>query len=84
MPSRSQSMIDFEFDPALMLEGDVVIVTLDDAAAFARTLVRPRLPRTRESVVRWLERAHEYDQQSKAADMFRFWVKSEGVLHEGQ
>jgi hypothetical protein len=80
MQRRSRAMTQFQFDPPLTLEGDIAVVTLDDAAAFTRSLVNVRLPRTRDNVLRWLERAGDLDQQSKAADMFRVWAQSEGVL----
>jgi hypothetical protein len=37
------------------------------------------MPMTRDNVLRWLERASDDDQQSKAADMFRIWAGTEGV-----
>jgi hypothetical protein len=72
-------MSDFKFDPPLTLRGHIVVTTLDDAAAFTRSL-NPRLPKTRDNVLRWLERANNEDQRIKAADMFRIWAQSEGVL----
>jgi hypothetical protein len=38
------------------------------------------MPRTKDSVLRWLERASTDDQQHKAAEMFRVWAQSEGIL----
>jgi hypothetical protein len=73
-------MPQFLFEPPLTLAGDTVVRTLDEAAAFARSLAMPRMPKTKENILRWLERANGEDQQHKAADMFRFWVASEGVL----
>jgi hypothetical protein len=72
-------MPDFKFDPPLILRGHIIVATLDDAAAFTRSL-NPRLPKTRDNVLRWLERAQNDDQRSKAANMFRIWAQSEGVL----
>jgi hypothetical protein len=34
-------MQEYEFDPPLALQGDIVVATLDDAAAFARSLISP-------------------------------------------
>jgi hypothetical protein len=73
-------MSDFRFNPPLTLRGDIVVTTLDDAAAFVSSYTTPRMPKTRESVLRWLERANNEDQRNKAADMFRIWAQSEGVL----
>jgi hypothetical protein len=74
------AMQEYEFDPPLALQGDIVVATLDDAAAFARSLISPRLPKTRDNVLRCLERADSELQQGKVADIFRFWASSEGVL----
>jgi hypothetical protein len=38
------------------------------------------MPKTRDNILRWLERANNEDQRIKAADMFRIWAQSEGVL----
>jgi hypothetical protein len=69
-----------EFDPPLTLRGNLVVATLAEAAAFTRSLAKPRLPRTKATVLRWLERASHEDEQRKAANMFRIWAESEGVL----
>jgi hypothetical protein len=42
-------MAKFQFDSPLKLKGDVVVSTLDDAAAFMRWLKHPKLIRTRDS-----------------------------------
>ena len=70
----------FRFDPPLTLRGDIVVHTLADAATFARSYPMPRLPKGRDSVLRWIERAANEDQQRKTADLFRTWVGSEGAL----
>jgi hypothetical protein len=70
----------FRFDPPLQLKNDFSVETLDDATAYARSLTMPRMPKTRESVLFWLERASDDDQRAKAAEMFRAWVNLEGVL----
>jgi hypothetical protein len=70
----------FRFDPPLTLRGDIVVHTLEDAAVFARSYPTPRLPKGRDSVLRWIERAANEDQRRKTADLFRTWVGSEGAL----
>jgi hypothetical protein len=79
LPS-SQPLTEFRFDPPLLLEGDVSVTTLAEAAAYARSLTKVRMSRTRDSVLRWLERATANDPQHKAAEMFRVWAQSEGML----
>jgi hypothetical protein len=75
---------DRRFDRPLTLENNVIVRTLDDAAAFVRSYTNTRLPKTRISVLRWLERAANEEQLSKAANMFRFWAISEGILREDE
>jgi hypothetical protein len=70
----------FSFDPPLTLEGGIVVHTLKDAAAFARSYPTPRLPKSRDNMLRWIERATNEDQQRRTADLFRTWADSEGVL----
>jgi hypothetical protein len=77
---RIEPIDEFKFDPPLMLQGNLVVATLAEAAAFTRSLKKPRLPKTKATVLRWLERATDEDQQRKAANMFRIWAESEGVL----
>jgi hypothetical protein len=70
----------FRFDPPLDLKNNFKIETLDDAVAFAQSYATPRLPKTRESVLFWLGRASDSNQQEKAADMFRSWANLENVF----
>jgi hypothetical protein len=70
----------FRFDPPLDLKNDLKVETLDDALAFAQSYATPRLPKTRESVLFWLERANDSDLQEKAADMFRSWANLENMI----
>jgi hypothetical protein len=72
----------FRFDPPLKLKNDFKVETLDDAVAFAQTYTTPRLPKTRESVLFWLEQANDSDQQQKAADIFRSWANLESMILE--
>jgi hypothetical protein len=73
-------MAKFQFDPPMKLKGDVVVSTLDDAAAFMRWLKHPKLIGTRDSVLRLIERASNGPQRHIAADIFRVWAESEGLL----
>jgi hypothetical protein len=73
-------MSEFRFDPPLSVKNDFTIATLDDALGFARSYATPRLPKTRESVLFWLERANDRDLQEKAADMFRSWTNLEDIV----
>jgi hypothetical protein len=70
----------FRFDPPLALKNDLNIETLDEAVAFVHTYTTARLPKTKDSVLFWLTRANDSDQQEKAADMFHAWVNLEDVL----
>jgi hypothetical protein len=71
---------EFRFDRPLTLRKNTVVRTTGDAAAFVRSYANPRMPKTRATVLRWLERPGDEDQQSKAASMFRIWADSEGLL----
>jgi hypothetical protein len=73
-------MSEFRFNPPLTLRGNIIVTTLDDAAAFVRSYTTPKMRKTRDNIPRWLERANNEDQRIKAADMFRIWAQSEGVL----
>ena len=77
---RIEPTNEFKFDPPLTLRENLVVATLAEAAASTRSLKKPRLPKTKATVLRWLERATDEDQQRKAANMFRIWAESEGVL----
>jgi hypothetical protein len=81
---RIEPIDEFKFDPPLTLQGNLVVATLAEAAAFTRSLAKPRLPRTKATVLRWLERATHEDEQLKAANMFRIWAESEGVLFQSR
>lgn len=70
----------FRFDPPLNLKDDVKVETLDDAVTVAQSYPTPRLPKTRESVLFWLGRANDKDQQQKAAEMFRSWANLENMI----
>jgi len=70
----------FRFDPPLSLKNDVNVETLDDALSFAQSYATPRLPKTRETVLSWLERANESDQQENAASFFRSWASLENMI----
>jgi hypothetical protein len=78
--SSSKPPPQVRFDPPLFLKGEIEVTTLAEAAAYVRSFESTRMPRTRDSVLRWLERAVTDEQQHKAAHMFRAWARSEGVL----
>ena len=70
----------FEFDPPLHPEGYFLVRTLEDAGRFLRKHKHPRLVSTRDSVLRQVERANNDSQSRVAADLFRLWAESEGLL----
>jgi hypothetical protein len=47
---------EFRFDRPLTLQENIVVHTLSEAAAFTRSYTTPRLPMTRDSLLRWLDR----------------------------
>jgi hypothetical protein len=51
---RVEPVNEFKFDPLLTLRGNLVVATLAEAAAFTRSFAKPRLPRTKATVLRWL------------------------------
>jgi len=53
----------FRFDPPLNLKNDVNVETLEDALSFAQSYATPRLPKMREALLFWLERANESDRR---------------------
>ena len=73
-------MSTFRFDPPLSLENDINVETLHDALSFAQSYATPRLPKMREALLFWLERASESDQPENAASMFRSWASLENVI----
>jgi hypothetical protein len=72
--------LEFKLDPPLTLRPNVVISTLDDAAAYLRAYDRARRPLMQESVLRRLEGARGPDEQRAAANAFRGWAEAEGLL----
>jgi hypothetical protein len=70
----------YKFAPPLRLAPDIVVFTLDDAAAFVRSYQGSRRPAMQDSVLRRLERADSDREQKDAADAFRGWAETEGVL----
>ena len=75
-------MMDFVFKPPLRLAREVTVRMLDDAAEFARTYVRPRLPHRRDRIVRRLEEISDDASARIAARAFRAWAIAEGLLAE--
>ena len=70
----------YKFNPPLTLKGDVVVRTLDDAAAFVRSHWDPHLPKSSATLLLTLEEANGMTQRRVAASMFRIWAEAEGVL----
>jgi hypothetical protein len=73
-------MSEFEFNPPLRLPRNVVVFTLDDAAMFARSFEHARLPKSRDAVLRLVERACTEEEIVLAASGFRAWARAEGSL----
>ena len=73
---------DFAIDPPLRIRGrsDVVVSSLDQAAAF----IRPYDTRTADPITRGvlfrLERAANSEDAKDAADAFRWWLEQNGLL----
>ena len=64
-------MPEFRFNPPVKLKRDVVVTTLDDAASFLRRHKHPKLLRTRDSVLRLVERARNKEQRSIALGLYQ-------------
>jgi hypothetical protein len=77
---RSHNMLEFRFDPPVMLQGNVAVSTLKEAAAFMRSVHGARLPQVQASVLLRLESARTAEEQRAAADGFRGWAKFESLL----
>jgi hypothetical protein len=69
-----------EFDPPLRLAKNTVVITLDDAAVFARSFHEARLPRSREAVLRLIESACSDEERRLAANGFGAWIRAESAL----
>jgi hypothetical protein len=76
------AMSGFAIDPPvhLRLHPDVAIRSLDEAAAVVRGYARDGLDFKTESVLHRLEGASTLDEAKEAANAFRAWAESEGVL----
>jgi hypothetical protein len=75
--------VEFQFNPPLELSDGGVLHTLDEAAAFARSYTNPRLPKSRQNMLRCIDRVADENGEhlrSRAADLFRNWAFSEGLL----
>jgi hypothetical protein len=70
----------YKFNPPLTLKDDVVVRTLDDAAAFVRSYRAPHLPKSSATLLLTLEEANDRNQRRVAAAMFRVWAEAVGVL----
>jgi hypothetical protein len=76
---RSHDM-EFRFDPPIMLQSNVAVSTLKEAAAFMKSFQGARMPEIQASVLRRLEIARTADERRAAADGFCGWAKIEGLL----
>jgi hypothetical protein len=77
---RSHDMNEFRFDPPIMLQSNVAVSTLREAAAFTRSFQGARMPEVQASILRRLESARTAEERRAAADGFRGWAKLEGLL----
>ena len=68
------------FSPPLKLEPRVVVQTLAEATAYARTRLSVRRPFIKAGVLRSMSAASTSDQQLAAAKGFRLWASTEGLL----
>jgi hypothetical protein len=77
-------MAEFKFEPPLKLIGtpNVRVRTLDDAADYLRAYKGARRPVTQDGVLHRVEGADTVEEQREAANAFRAWVESEGLLIE--
>jgi hypothetical protein len=73
-------MSEFQFDPPLTLIGNIVVSTLDDAAAFLRSYRNSNWRTGQQNVLRRIEGADSEERQRQAADTFRGWAQSENVI----
>jgi hypothetical protein len=73
-------MTEYTFDPPITLKGNILVFTLDDAAAFVRSYKKPKWRTGQQTVLRRLESAVTEDQEKYAADSFRGWAEAEDVI----
>ena len=75
-------MAEFRYNPPLQLAPTVIISSLDEAADFVRSYQGARRPVTQDGVLHKLEGASTAEEQREAANAFRAWAESEGLLIE--
>jgi len=77
-------MAEFRYNPPLQLAGTptVIISSLDEAADFVRSYQGARRPVRQDGVLHRLEGASTAEEQREAANAFRGWAESEGLLIE--
>jgi hypothetical protein len=75
-------MAEFKFDPPLQLAGtpNAFISSLDEAADFVRAYKGSRRPGRQDGVLHGLEGTSTAEQERDAANAFRSWAESEGLL----
>jgi hypothetical protein len=77
---RFPDMAEFRFDPPIMLRSNVAVTTFGEAAALVRSFHGARRPLVQQSVLRRLESARTLEERRAAADAFRGWARTEGLL----
>jgi hypothetical protein len=77
---RFPDMAEFRFDPPIMLQSNVAVSSFGEAAAFVRSFHGAQRPLVQQSVLRRLEGARTLEERRTAADAFRGWARTEGLL----
>jgi hypothetical protein len=77
---RLPDMAEFRFDPPIMVRSNVAVTTFGEAAALVRSFHGARRPLVQQSVLRRLESARTLEERRAAADAFRGWARTEGLL----
>jgi hypothetical protein len=77
---RCHGMSEFRFDPPVMLQSNVAVNTFGEAAAFVRSFHGGRRPLVQQSILRRLESARTLEERRDAADAFRGWARTEGLM----
>ncbi len=73
-------MSEFKFDPPLILKGNVVVRTLDDAVRFMVAYRDGRQTARQRRLLYHLEGAYDATEQRDAASAFRDWAEAEHLI----
>jgi hypothetical protein len=73
-------MAKFTFDSPITLQRNIVVRTLDDAAAFMRSYKDAKLPMARDAVLHRLENACAEHELHIAANVFLTWAYAEELI----